>query len=698
MELNLGTEGNDNSKTAFTTNDDKNIDIYIKGEDSKPKKIPFIKPNDSYSYLGILINIDLNWELQEKSLKTNLLKYLILLYNRCFSVKQTVEAINTIFIPALAYRLAVIPIKDKFIKQLDNIIANIVNKKLGIFFKSSKNHLFQESKFGSPNIKSLEIVKIERMLNTIYQIGLNGKDEELRKIIYNYQFKENSLWFDDLKKKGFNFSKQIDNNLERFRLINWLSDDVKNGIHKDLSICNFINILGKLIKYEDLKIKISKYNYEIIKKELVNKDDEIRPLFLYQIGLKEKIKHINSHEIWIDGSYEDNKTSYTTLFDNGNYNNDILPISNKQSNNRGELTAFLIALWMTREVKMIKIYTDSSYVKYIFDRIQENEFNKEINLDIINEIKGIINDRNNKKHIIKVLHINSHLLDENKKIKNKEKKIENMKSKLGKDYKKILEGNKKVDKLAQHAIKKKKYNGYFVNTYGKNWNIVYQKKYYDNIKDIKQLLIDKQEQLHNDKYYQCNIRKLKKEKIDWNANKKIYRSLKFSFHKTQLLNFKILFNKLKTREIVNSNEFIKRGIKDSSKYLTNKCVFCDKIETIEHFLICEKNINKLKNIPRKVVKIINKAGEKFNKKTNINYFPSFYWPGKVFEKYKDRNMKDTKPIIALAGLVPIQLKQELKELEFNNRESDYIILKIMKKLGKTNHKQWIKRCSTLFSS
>ena len=50
-------------------------------------------------------------------------------------------------------------------------------------------------------------------------------------------------------------------------------------------------------------------------------------------------------------------------------------------------------------------------------------------------------------------------------------------------------------------------------------------------------------------------------------------------------------------------------------------------------------------------------------------------------------MKDTKPIIALAGLVPIQLKQELKELEFNNRESDYIILKIMKELGKTNHKR-----------
>ena len=343
---------------------------------------------------------------------------------------------------------------------------------------------------------------------------------------------------------------------------------------------------------------------------------------------------------------------------------------------------------MTREVKMIKIYTDNSYVKYIFDKVQDNKLNKENNLDIINEIKMIINDRNKKEHIVKIIHINSHLLDGNKNIKNKEKKIENMKNILGNEYNKILEGNKKVDKLAHHAIKKKKYHGYFINTNGKDWNIKYQKNYYDNIKDIKQLLIEKQEQLHNDKYYQCTLRKLKKEKIDWNASKKIYRSLKFSFHKTQLLNFKILFNKLKTREIVNSNDFIKKRIKDPSKYLTNKCIFCDEIETIEHFLVCKENIKKLKNIPREIIKIINKAGERFKKKIQIKYFPSFYWSGELFEKYKNQEkMEDTKPIIALTGLVPIQLKQKLKELEFNNRESDYIILKIMKEIGKINHKR-----------
>jgi len=58
-----------------------------------------------------------------------------------------------------------------------------------------------------------------------------------------------------------------------------------------------------------------------------------------------------------------------------------------------------MALWMTREVKMIKIYTDNSYVKYIFDKVQDNKLNKENNLDIINEIKMIINDRNKKEHI-----------------------------------------------------------------------------------------------------------------------------------------------------------------------------------------------------------------------------------------------------------------------------------------------------------
>jgi len=82
-----------------------------------------------------------------------------------------------------------------------------------------KNHLFQENKFGSLNVKSLVTIKKERLLNTIYQMGLNGIDKELKNNISNYQLKGNSLWIKDLKKIGFTFIKQIEINMERFRLI-----------------------------------------------------------------------------------------------------------------------------------------------------------------------------------------------------------------------------------------------------------------------------------------------------------------------------------------------------------------------------------------------------------------------------------------------------------------------------------------------
>ena len=333
--------------------------------------------------------------------------------------------------------------------------------------------------------------------------------------------------------------------------------------------------------------------------------------------MKEKIKTEDSIEIWIDGSFENNKTSYAILFDSGKYVRGLLPSMNKQSNNRGELTAFLLAIWMTRESGLNKIYTDSTYVKYVFDKIQQNEMDKESNWDLIEEIKTIILERNKKNQKIEVIHINSHLLDKDKKIKNKEKKISDMKNRLGYEFERILGRNKEVDKLAKEAIKFKEYDGFFINTYGKDWCMKYQKTYYDNINEIKEEFVRQQEKYHNDNYNNNSLNKFKNEEIDWKLNTKLYHSLKFSFHKTQRFNFKLLFNKLKTRDTVNKNVLMRERITDLSKYVSNGCIFCDEIETIEHFLTCKKNINKLKNIPRVILKVINEAGKKFNKKINI---------------------------------------------------------------------------------
>eukprot|EP01118_Nematostelium_gracile_P016544 TRINITY_DN6874_c0_g1_i3.p1 TRINITY_DN6874_c0_g1~~TRINITY_DN6874_c0_g1_i3.p1 ORF type:complete len:149 (-),score=28.69 TRINITY_DN6874_c0_g1_i3:164-610(-) len=82
MQMNCGSNDADTSKTAYT----------------------FLEPSRSYRYLGVHINL-------------YPLKY------RCFTVTQTVEAINKIFIPAIEYRLAVIEADDKWLKMMDNMIA-----------------------------------------------------------------------------------------------------------------------------------------------------------------------------------------------------------------------------------------------------------------------------------------------------------------------------------------------------------------------------------------------------------------------------------------------------------------------------------------------------------------------------------------------------------------------------------------------
>ena len=54
--------------------------------------------------------------------------------------------------------------------------------------------------------------------------------------------------------------------------------------------------------------------------------------------------------------------------------------------------------------------------------------------------------------------------------------------------------------------------------------------------------------------------------------------------------------------------------------------------------------------------------------------------------------------MTLSGLIPLQLRKKFKELGFNNRESNYITLKIMKEILETNQKRWKKRCELLFNS
>jgi hypothetical protein len=158
--------------------------------------------------------------------RNNIMGYLCPLRNKCYSVRQTVEAINKIFIPAIRYRMAVIDFPDKWIKKMDNSIAWIINQKLGIKFRSSKTHLFKSGKYGAPELISLEQIQKQAIINTLVDT-LNGDDLVTAAVVESNLI--SSKLIKKLKRTGVKFIKFNDYYEQHEKLGNWIPESARNG-------------------------------------------------------------------------------------------------------------------------------------------------------------------------------------------------------------------------------------------------------------------------------------------------------------------------------------------------------------------------------------------------------------------------------------------------------------------------------------
>ena len=442
LELNLGKDSKDKSKTVWSTNDMQMLDIKIEFIDRFKihKSVPRLENNECYSYLDVMLNLRLDWAVQKSVLKMNLLRYLIPLRSRYYSIQQTVETINKVFIPAITYRMAVIPLNTTYLNSLDNIIARVVNSKYGIHFRSSKLHLYQKGQYGAVTLKSLADVQKESLVRGLYDQGLHGIDRKLSKLLDFMLNCEMCLWTKYLKKSKVSFVLASEEGQKRFSIKNWVGSEVSKNVRSDWSVWDFVNLAGKFIPYEEVPLTLPKELYQQIRLDVVDPDGNVNPFLLYQVGLSDKIQLFEASEVWVNGSFKNDVSSYAIFYGNQGYSSGVLPKKMKQSNNRGELTAACLGLIQTKFSESVTFYTDSQYMYDIANCIIKNRNiprRKYLqNRDIIDVIKSLIDWKLMNGKTVMFKHVNSHLLDKNakRKVKNYDKKIVRMKRMYGNDW------------------------------------------------------------------------------------------------------------------------------------------------------------------------------------------------------------------------------------------------------------------------
>lgn len=149
--LEIGSDKTKKDKSIYTNNENNpNLKIFIRhlpsmigkldwyGIPYEATELPTIKAEESYKYLGVFINLDLNWEKQKIVTQQKLLTQLFYIKNKCFNITQTIEIINKVFIPCVTYRMNVINFDTPFLQKLNRYISNIVLHKHRLSYNCSR--------------------------------------------------------------------------------------------------------------------------------------------------------------------------------------------------------------------------------------------------------------------------------------------------------------------------------------------------------------------------------------------------------------------------------------------------------------------------------------------------------------------------------------------------------------------------------
>ena len=170
--LELNVDGNNKNKTVYTSFK-PNDNLIYKCVDNNQIIIPYIESFVSYKYLGININLDLNWE-KQRNISWNIFqRQIAFLHNRCISVKQIIKILNSIVIPTLNYSLQFIYYPNKWLARMERLIAILISKYLHIP-EASPFHFQRQHLDASYNLQSIKMnqqcIPIQSYFKALYSV------------------------------------------------------------------------------------------------------------------------------------------------------------------------------------------------------------------------------------------------------------------------------------------------------------------------------------------------------------------------------------------------------------------------------------------------------------------------------------------------------------------------------------------------
>lgn len=658
----------------------------------------------SYKYLGIHINLNLDWELQHTtSLSAYKSAVNIILKKFYLPCNLHIKLINTIPIAAIAYRMQFLMFDEIWLNSMLNWTIRAL----------SRTHHSYAYRIVPELWTSFKGLIDPQALNTaIYVNNIVKNLNKPKGIAYNSlaQIIAPSLSKHPNPKHKYTFSAP--------ELI------IKNMRALNLDVVNTYSLL-EIAKIHENPETYTKQDWKILSKNYgINLTKDL--LQLPPTIMVPKISNYNLGVTFTDGSadYAGNKMSCAVLAANDENSIIAIDVNGPLGSMHPELVAIEISIYIYSTAKVIIIYTDSlSAIRNIksFKNLNTNGKLKNTNRTVLNRIFDMVEKNNYKFYFeqipdwnnipegksIFLYHIHSHLLT------NKKKKLlhfDKHKKALGKFVDTAIALNDLVDKEALEKCRTALTNHPKVLVGGADiWTVVNRETEEPVYKPIKKYLYNRivADKLSN--YVSLNHKfaeRMFHPEVSAFDSTTSFRVKKFTFKNVADFMQKLFDKSLNTRETMCANRKKKshkphsNPIKEKileNKYSQDFCTECNVtlevkvMENHEHvFTHCPKYKNFKNNMYDNVIKLINDHA----KKTIIFNFPPWFTCDKgrlPLDKTEERLYNFPKNLGDM-GYIPKALKIWLKSLKI--KKCNKLVKKIVLLIQTSIKNIWLARCDS----
>lgn len=722
IEIGISDKG---TKTAFMTNNPnaqtlkiptvtaQRVDDRLILSYSEPNRaLPILSGIDSYKYLGVWLNTELNWKPHIKSLKAKLNMFLAGLRRKHYNRRQTIIIINRIVIPMVLYGAEVIDIPAKTLRKWDMKIQTLVNRKAKLYAFAKRDFNFLPEELGGGGLISLVDEAENRKIIGTLNIKLNSVDTEAR-----------MLALQEWKTDAETIQKQLTKNTSVTGFVDLVENSAfDDGIDPDNLVNLFmpndprINSLARrgITKFNELVDASGRVRPHIVSKKqyksiCMGNTRHVRPHLLERFGhpaARQGIPHNNSKNtasFYTDASKSATGTGVAIYCSSRKRLSTAEAVNPKfiQNNTDAEIIALATAVnAFDPGVAQTNIYSDSTAaIAAITEPQQKKHAVNPVTVEIVSLAREIFKER---KDTIQIHHVYSHTADVESASRLNRDRAEKNSARFGERADRIVRGNSDADRMAKEAATKP------LDQYPLQWMskslprfILIKKKHSIPIGNIRKTLNQyrTETRLANLLRDPEHFGWLKHPDIDWNLSRQLMTMKNSIFTKPS--NFALrcrrgLTDSKDKRFIRQNSSFWLEKYYHSTVINSDKCDSCSEVETRFHFLHCRGTKHLREEIHSEIEKYLTENTQFFDPDT----LPRFWTEDKPeLEDARSVRIQQFPIEDAARGLVCHSFAEYVYSLSWKpNVRPIQGLLSIYMTILEGLRQCWVLRCKKLFAN